>query len=666
MARHDVVVAPSRSAAAAYALAGAASLLAVAAVGGAVLVGLDWRTAVDSFLVTNVAIGVSAAPCGLLVARARPGNPVGWLLLGLGIAPLITAASVPVVVHATGAGWSHEALRWLVTLYFLGWPWGTGLCLPLLLQLFPTGRPVSARWRVLLQLTVVSGVVSVLGIGPTPEMGASTYLLPPGHEVLGAVAGLLTPLVLLASVASLAVRYATGGRTVREQLLWLLLAALLAVGINQPWSWSFLPPQGGTILLILAVPLIPLAVTVAVLRHELFDVRLAVSRTLLYGILTAAVVGVYAGLVAVLDRVVRGTGAPVLAALAVALAFNPARVRLQRLVDRALFGARRDPVRAVSAVGERMAGDDLDGVLTGLREALRLPFAALRDSSRELASSGDPPLALHTLPLLYQGGAVGELVVGARPGETRLSPADATVLGLLSTPLAVALHATALSEQLRASRARLVTAAEEERRRLHRELHDGLGPTLTGAALKADAATNMAGDPVAVARLTTQLGDEIRRAITDIRRLVYGLHPADLDELGLVEALRRLTDRPGHLRLAVQAPQDLPELPAAVEVAAYRIATEAVTNVHRHTDATSVTIELSTAGGTEHPHLQVVITDDGTRSGQWRPGVGLRSIHERAAELGGTAETGPTPTGGRVLAALPLHPASQRSPELIP
>jgi signal transduction histidine kinase len=364
------------------------------------------------------------------------------------------------------------------------------------------------------------------------------------------------------------------------------------------------------------------------------------------------VVGAYAGLVAVLDRLLRGAGAPVAATVLIALAFNAVRVRLQRLVDRAFYGARRDPVRAVSTVGERIAVDDLGGVLDGIREALRLPFAALRGDGGEVAASGVAPETIHAVPLTYRGERVGDLLVGVRPGDRRLNAADLAVLDVLATPLALAQHATRLSDALQTSRERLVTATEEERRRLHRELHDSLGPTLTGAAFTADAAGNLIGsDPPQATRLTIQAGVQIRAAIDDVRRLVYGLRPPALDELGLAGAVRRhATQLSGEVDITLDTDGVLPPLPAAVEVAAYRIATEAITNVVRHSSGHQAVVSIRADAHT----LRLSVIDDGAPNGAWRPGVGLRSIAERAAELGGACEAGPTPDGGRVAAQLPL------------
>jgi two-component system, NarL family, sensor kinase len=639
----------------AYLLFVLAMVEAAVAVVGTVVAGIDWRHAVDAFVVTNTAMGVAFPLCGVLIARHRPDNPIGWLFLVFGIAHLTTAAAVPVAWYGMLHGWPDASLRALVTVYQVAWPFGIGMCLPLALQLFPTGHPAGPRWRPLVWLTVVAGLLFVAWLGTAPEpvelawTGGTSFLALDQQDVLQ----LASPLVLavyLAAIASLILRYARGDDRTRRQLLWLVLALIAMLAIN--WQRWIFPNFEGAILLLLAVPLIPVAVTVAILRHQLFDIRLVVSRTVLYALLTTGVVAAYAGLVGLLDRFLRGAGAPVMATVLIALAFNPVRVQVQRLVERAFYGVRRDPVRAVSTVGERIAVDDLAGVLDGIREALRLPFAALRSDDGELAASGAPPETIHTVPLTYRGGRVGDLLVGVRAGDRRLNAADLAVLDLLATPLAVAQHATRLSEALQVSRERLVTATEEERRRLHRELHDSLGPALTGAAFTADAAGNIIGsNPSRATQLTAQAGEQIRAAIDEVRRLVYGLRPPALDEVGLSGAIQRHASRlAGEVEITVDSDQLLPPLPAAVEVAAYRIATEALTNVVRHSGARHAVVSIRADAGT----LRLSVIDDGTPDGAWRPGVGLRSVAERAAELGGACEAGPTPDGGRLAAHLPL------------
>ena len=247
-------------------------------------------------------------------------------------------------------------------------------------------------------------------------------------------------------------------------------------------------------------------------------------------------------------------------------------------------------------------------------------------------------------------------MVGLRPGDLAFSPGDEQVLRLTVPLLAQTLRARALAEQLIESRGQTIAAVEEERRRLRRELHDGLGPRLSGVAFTSDAARNLIRtDPAAAEEMVAQLRADTVTAIEEIRRMVYAMRPPALDELGLVPALRQqavgLRNRDGNpVAVDVSAPAVFPDLPAAVEVAAYRIVTEALTNVARHSASPSASVRLQPAA--DGLHLEV--TDHGSRNGAWRPGVGMASMRERATELGGSLEAGPGPSGGRVSALLPL------------
>jgi two-component system, NarL family, sensor kinase len=625
---------------------------AATAVGGAVAVGLGWTGALDSYLMTNTAMGMAFAACGGLIAWHRPRNPVGWLLTAAGVAHLTSAAALPVGVFGVVHRWPALVLRADVTVFGLAWPWGILTWLPLALLLFPDGRLVSPRWRPLAWLTVATGaayaIASATGVAvPGPHGGMVRSLVSVAWPRWAPHALNIASLaVSLGLVAALVVRYRRADETGRAQLWWLVLAVPAMIILN----WQRWTTGSGPILFLLAAPLIPVAITVAILRHGLFDIKLVISRTVLYGTLIAAVALAYAALVALFGLVLRHSSAPYASAIVIALAFNPARVWLQGAVNRVFYGSRRDPLRAVASVGERLAGDDLADVVDGIRDALRLPFAALRAGQHEIAASGSPPAGLHTLPLTAGGQHVGELTVGVRPGDRRLAAADKAVLGLLATPLAIAVRATALADALQVSREHLVAAQEEERRRLHRELHDSLGPALTGAALTADAAGNLITTQPAKAELaSSELAAQIRACLDEVRRLAYGLRPPSLDE-GLVSALQRAAGRlAGTLDVRIEAPAELPPLPAAVEVAAYRIATEALTNIVRHARAAQAIIRISA-----DTQLRLSITDDGPPRASWHPGLGLTSITERAAEVGGSCRAGPTKAGGAVTAALPL------------
>jgi signal transduction histidine kinase len=311
-------------------------------------------------------------------------------------------------------------------------------------------------------------------------------------------------------------------------------------------------------------------------------------------------------------------------------------------------------------VGDQGPEAGLTRVAASIRQALRLPYVALERDGKPLAADGATPSALEPNrivrePLTYGGEVVGALVVSLREGEQRLADPDRRALGLLAAPLAVALHATVVSTELQRSRERLIEAREEERRRLRRELHDGLGPALTGIAFTADAAANLVDDPDQAAGLLDTLRRDTRAALADVRRVVEDLRPPALDELGLVGALQQRAEQlswradGAAVQVHLDVPPDVPALPAAVEVAAYRIATEALTNIARHSRASSAVVRLRCGD-----RLEVSVSDDGPTSGSWLPGVGLQTMRERAAELGGAFSAGPSSAGGQVQAWFPL------------
>ena len=252
----------------------------------------------------------------------------------------------------------------------------------------------------------------------------------------------------------------------------------------------------------------------------------------------------------------------------------------------------------------------------------------------------------------------GELVLGRRGSGEPFGLADRRLLEDLARQAAAAVHAVRLTADLQRSRQRLVSAREEERRRLRRDLHDGLGPTLAALGLKLETArSRLSGDPRADA-LLADLAERTQRAVSDIRQLVYALRPPALDELGLLGALRQVASAAGAPAshgsgVGLEMPDRLPPLPAAVEVATYRVAQEALTNVVRHSRARACTIRLQVAGAA----LRLSIEDDGCGlPANHRAGVGLASMRERAEELGGTFDIEPRPGGGTcVQVVLPLH-----------
>ena len=613
----------------------------------------------DSYLLTNSAMAVTFTAFGTFVLAHRPRHRIGRLFVIFGGCYAASVACLGVLSAGfLSPGWERAVDVFGVTV----WAPAVVVCLPLILQLFPDGRPLSPRWRPLVVATIAllplvpTMILAPGAINGEPIADRSPLLSEAAGRVVAAVLPVFLVAELLVLVASLLVlglrAYRSRGAQ-RLQVMWLLWAVVVFVILNA----QRIVTTDGPILFLLTLPLIPAAATVAIVRHQLYDIRLIINRSIVYGLLTLGVIVTYLGIVAGLGALAsdRLSVPPLVATGVIAVAFAPARTGLQALVDRLMYGQRRDPAQAAARVGVRL-GAGLDGVLRAVCDALRLPYAAISADGRLVATYGVPPEVRHTVALEVADGSPADLLIGLRAGESHLSATDGRALNLLAAPIGLALQAVRLSEQLRESRTRIVAAREEERRRLRRDLHDGLGTALTAVTLKADAAHNLQlSDPERASQLLLDLRAELTAAIADIRRLVYDLRPPDLDELGLVGALRqraeqswRREDAP--FAVVIDAPGAMPSLPAAVEVAAYRVATEAVTNTLRHGDASRCHVMMRIDGA-----LHLEITDNGSGRGPWRHGVGLRSMYERAAELGGSLTAGPTDLGGRVHVLLPLE-----------
>jgi signal transduction histidine kinase len=336
-----------------------------------------------------------------------------------------------------------------------------------------------------------------------------------------------------------------------------------------------------------------------------------------------------------------------------------------------MYGERDDPYAVISRLGRRLEAalapeSVLPTIAETIAQALKLPYAAILlkegEGFRTAAAYGSPRGEPETFPLVYQRDEIGRLELSPRAAEETFSQADRRLLEDLARQVEVAVHAVRLTTDLQHSRERLVATREEERRRLRRDLHDGLGAQLAGLNVQAGALRRLIPrDPDAADELVVELREELRSAISDIRRLVYDLRPPALDDLGLVEALRRLAERYGSegrkLRVSVEAPEDLPNLPAAVEVAVYRVTQEALTNVARHARARTCVVRLVL-----NEDVALEIVDDGVGiPAQRSAGVGLSSMHERASELGGSCVLQSVPKGGtQVLVRLPLPKESPK------
>ncbi len=632
---------------------------------------------VSIFLVPGV-LGYSWMGC-VLLAR-RPGHPMGPLLVLIGLATAISvlpfAYARYTLVHAPGSLPFGNVALWANTWAYAAPTSLGGFVLPMV---FPEGRLLSPRWRPALWAALAFIPLSVAGNAFIPQtMGSlfphlhDPYTYAPATRLFEAVQGLAIAcgaVGAVAAAASVILRWRRADRTVRQQLKW-YFAVLPITAVSVIAQAIDAGSVGSLALGAVAGILAPIALGIAVLRYRLYEIDVLLRRAVLYGLLTAGVAAVYLGVVAVIElvfgRAGHGMVVDVLATAAAAASLFPLRDRVQRQVDRLFYGDRGMPYEALARLGRRVeesAGTEsaLDSVVKTIADSLRLPYAALElrlgDGWRQAAAYGRAPPQVTAFPLISQRETVGRLLVGTRsPGE-RLSPDDERLLADLARHAGPATHAVALRQALDVSRAGLVTAREEERRRLRRDLHDGLGPTLAGLTLGLDTARARSAGQPELLELLGRLKAETQRAVTDVRRIVYGLRPPTLDEFGLVGSLREEIGRLQHeapaLTVTLDAPdEDLADLPAAVEVACYRIVTEALTNVARHAHATRCSVRIHLNHG-----LDVDVDDDGVGFPEgWRTGVGIASMRERVTELGGTLTIEPClPHGTRIIACLPAQ-----------
>ncbi|WNM39817.1 histidine kinase [Micromonospora halotolerans] len=328
-------------------------------------------------------------------------------------------------------------------------------------------------------------------------------------------------------------------------------------------------------------------------------------------------------------------------------------------IDRLLFGDRDRPYEVVTGLAERLSRTEaLDELLHTVTETLttmlRVPYARVVPDE-----PADPPTDAHAFPLVSNGRQEGILLVGRRSGGTPFEPRELDLLADLAGQIAVAVRAARLEEDLRESRERIVR--EEERRRLRRDLHDGLGPLLAAASLQVDVLAERVAEDPAAQPLAAKIKSVIGQSVSDVREIVHGLRPPSLDDLGLLGVVREHAAalRATGLAVEVDCGDDLRVTSAAVEVAAYRIVTEAMTNVARHARATTCRVRMGLRDG----WLRLEITDDGCGLVvPHRDGVGLSSMRERADELGGTFTIEPPPGGGTsVRAELPVPVVAGRS-----
>ncbi len=560
-----------------------------------------------------------------------------------------------------------------------------------LFTLFPNGRfvPSWARW--LLLLTIPWSIsLFFLPSFDAPAMSEQSPL------VLAFITLWLISLFAAGLYAQVYRYRHVSSPTERQQTKWVVYGFALWLGYillaSIPYFYlTGLPADAPTpwwaavsgLSWFLGLNIVPVSLTIAVTRYHLWDIDLVINRTLVYGALTACVIGIYALVVGGIGALLHTQGNWLLTLVAtglVAVLFQPLRDRLQRGANRLLYGHRDEPFEVLSRLGQRMEDTFapdlvLPAMVETIAQTLKLPYVAIAvqqgKALQAVESYGKPVATPRSYPLTYQGEVIGQLLVATRAPDEAFTEGEERLLQNIARQAGTAVHALRLTADLQKARQQIVTSREEERRRLRRDLHDGLGPTLAAQLLKVGSARALLAErPEMAGKLLAEVETDMEGTLAEVRRIVYDLRPPALDQLGLAGALRAYAAavesgevgdiHPG-LTVDVEVPDVLPPLPAAVEVAVYHIAREALTNVVRHAQAQHCTLGLAVEQG-EDGRLVLSVHDNGRGFGGSAPvgvgvstGVGLTSMRERAAELGGicTIEAEPG-SGTRVTAVLPL------------
>ena len=615
---------------------------------------------------------------GLLLVRQLPRHPVAWVLVGSGLLWLLDALAASWAIYSLyvepGTG-GAAAAYW----YYSRFGAVLLLGLPLLLLIFPDGRLPSGRWwrpLSVVSLTLTAILPTALILVPVADIVAfHAQPLPPEIAVLRmdpvsvslplwpavlTVAYLVVPASLVVPAAVVVHRFRAAGGERRLQLRWLVWAGLVdAVLFLAAW---LLPGQLAGIMFAGAAGVTSGAIVIAVTRYRLYRVDRLLSSTVVSALLLLLVAAVDGLLVVLAGELLGGRDSALLAIAVVAVLYTPLRNKLWAAARRLVRGSRDDPYTAVSALAERLesaSGQDqqLSAVARSVAEAFRLPYVRVSithtNGAGAFVEHGRPIGDVLTLPIVYRGDDIGEVQLCS--DGPALSDRDQRLFGDLIRQAAAAARASDLSAELQLHRERLVNAREEERRRLRRDLHDSLGPSLGAVTLRIETARNLAvTDPAAADRLLSQAVGDVAGVLGDVRRLVHDLRPPALDEFGLTGALAQQAGRlsSADLTIKVDDAATVSDLPAAVEVAAYRIASEAMTNVVRHSGASRCEVRLLV----DNESLTVEITDNGSGiEARQAAGVGMLSLRERAVELGGTCTVDCPAVGGTtVRAVLPL------------
>lgn len=628
---------------------------------------------------------------GVVIIKHRPRNPIGWIFLIVSSSYVLSALAAGALLYTSILPAPLGPLLLDLATWLGNWAWLPAQLLPLsfVFLLFPDGHLLSPRWRIIGWAAGLGLLSLMLGLAAHPGPIADWASQPNPFGIAGServldslmtVGSILLAIGVFGSMAAIAVRFRRSKGIERARMKWLVYAAILiliAGAFTLPYwlsgNLSNGPALELSIVLTNLVTLgIAVAVTIAIAGYRLYDIDVIINRTLVYSVMTGVIILIYSLVVGTASVFFGSSGNWLLALVAtglVAVLFQPIRDRLQRGVNRLLYGQRDEPFEVLTRLGQSLEQSAADTALPALvdtvAQALRLPYVDLQERQGDrfvtVAATGRPVDDPVSFPMIYQAEEIGRLLVGSRtPGEA-LGAADEHLLRNIARQAGATVYDTRLTADLQRSRQQIVTSREEERRRLRRDLHDGLGPSLASLLLEARVLRRMIReDPAAAEGLADEIQADIRATIDDVRRVVNELRPPALDDLGLVPALQVMAAKLGRsddqgapgLSVQVDAPVDLPSLPAAVEVAAYRIVQEGLANVLHHAQARQAVVRIWVNGD-----LRVEVWDDGAGfQTRRRGGVGLISMRERAAELGGRCEISSTPGGGTLITAtLPIN-----------
>ena len=625
-------------------------------------IGVSVASFVTLTIALDILVAVTFTTCAVVIFVRKPNDILAIFVTIM----LVTFGAATFTGAIRGIGIVYPQLDWLLKAIGL-----IGNCSMLaFFFVFPNGRFVP-RWSTFI-LALYALVQVPRFYFPDSPLNLQATSLP--------LYNMLFIGINLGGVASQIHRYRRVSDIVeKHQTKWVVYGLTLAVGgfmVIRTISYTLLDPMGSglpieialSILAILFILLLPLSITIAVIRYRLWDINPIINRTLVYGALSASTIALYIFAVGFASKSFQEASLIVsfVATGVIAILFEPLREQLQRAVNRLMYGERDDPATVLTKLSGRLdsalAPDSvLQTIVETLAQTLRLPYAAISLSDdthapRFASTVSLPPSELIRLPLTYQTERVGELTLAPRAIGESFSPTDMRLINLIAGQAGIAAYTLRLNNDLQQSRERLITAQEEERRRLRRDLHDGVGPTLASLSQRLDTASDLVNsDPEKSVQLLKELRGQVKGTVAEIRRLVYALRPPVLDEFGLVSAIRehvaQYTGQNG-LQISFDTTEPMRSLPAAVEVAAYRIALEAFTNIINHAEANACHIVIRI----ENNSLLLVICDNGKGlPSNNHAGVGLTSMRERAAELGGECVIENNSSGGTLVSArLPI------------